>query len=101
MLGRDLQFFQWRCTSKFVKKQDSIVHGRMELLDASPQAIELNASCLEQVYSNRFGTSHEYKSPEPRCILTVLQVPSIIRPLRIADASSGKVVSYVRCSLNK
>ena len=52
----------------------------------SSQAIELNPSCLRQAHSNSLGTGHGYKSKKPECILTVLCIPSIICPLRSADA---------------
>ena len=57
------------------------VIARMELPNTSPQAIELNPSCLRQAQSNRPGTGDEYESTNPRCILTVLRVSSLIRPL--------------------
>ena len=44
----------------------------MESPNTDMQGIELNPSCLGQVYSNRPGTGHGYKSTEPGCILTVL-----------------------------
>ena len=74
------------------KSKTPFVHGRMESLDTSQQAIELNASCLEQARSNRPSTGPRHENTEPGCILTVLRFPSIIRPLENADAKFGKVV---------
>ena len=64
----------------------------IESADTSLQAIELDPSCSGQAYSSRPGTGPGYRSTNPGCILTVLLVPSMIRPLRGADAKSGKVV---------
>ena len=58
----------------------------MESLNTSPQAIELNPSCSGQAHSNRPGTGHVYESMGPGCILIVLHIPSIIRPLKSEDA---------------
>ena len=44
-----------------------------------------------QIYSNRPGTNHGYKNMETGCILIVLRVPSIVRPLRSADAKSVRL----------
>ena len=68
------------------------MHGRMESPNTSPQAVELNPSCLGQAHSNRLGTSPGYKKTEPGCKLTILHVPFIACPLISADSKSGKVV---------
>ena len=64
LLRRGLQFVQKHCTWNLMKKR--------ELLNTSPQAIDLNLICLRQAYSNRPGTSHGYKNTEHGCILAVL-----------------------------
>ena len=68
------------------------MHERMESPNTSPQAVELNRSCSGQTHSNRSGPGPGYKNTEPGCILAIIFVPSLIRPLRSADAKSGKVV---------
>ena len=55
----------------------------------SPQAIKLNPSCSGQAHPNMPGTGPGYKVTEPGC---TLRVPSVIRPVIIADAKSGKDV---------
>ena len=40
---------------------------------------------------NRHGTGPGYVNTDPGCILAVFYVPSIICPLKTADAKSGKV----------
>ena len=64
----------------------------MELHSTSSQAIELNSSCSRQVHSNRLGTGPRYENREPKCILTILCVLSIIGPFRSLDAKFSKVV---------
>ena len=49
-------------------------------------------SCSGQAQSNRPGTGHGYENTEPECTLTVFRVPFVIRPLRSADAKSGKFI---------
>ena len=60
--------------SLLVKERDPFVHGRMESPNTSPQAIELNPSCLGQAYSNRPAIGPGYKNTELGCTLTVLRV---------------------------
>ena len=62
----------------------SFVHGGMESI--SPETIKLNPGCLGQAHSNRPGTGPGFENTESACILAVLRVPFIIRPLRSADA---------------
>ena len=50
----------------------------MELPNTSPQAIELNPSCSGQAHFNRPDTGPGYKNTEPRFILAILRVPSIV-----------------------
>ena len=64
----------------------------MKSPNTSPQAIEHKSSCSGQAQSNRPGTGYGYESTEPRCVPTVLCVPSVIGPLRSADAKSCKIV---------
>ena len=65
----------------------------MELPNTSSQAIELDPSCSGQAHSNRLaGTAAGYENKEPGCILAVLHVSSIVRPLRSEDTMSGKVL---------
>ena len=49
-------------------------------------------SCLGQAHSNRPGTAPGYKNTKPGCILTALQVLSVICLLKHVDAKFGKVV---------
>ena len=70
----------------------SFVHGRMESPNTSMQAILPNPSCLGQAHSNRPGTGPGYEKRGAWMFLTVLRVPSTIRPMRNADAKFGKVV---------
>ena len=60
----------------------------MELLNTSPQAIELNPSCSEQAQSNRPGTGYRYENTKPGYVLTVFRVSSVIRPLRSANTNN-------------
>ena len=57
------------------------MRGQMELSNTNLQIIDLNPSSSKQAHSNTLGVGHAYKSTEPGCILTVLRVPSVIRPL--------------------
>ena len=54
------------------------MHGRMESPNTSPQTIEVNPSCSGQAHFNRPGTGPGYKNTEPRFILAILRVPSIV-----------------------
>ena len=68
----------------------------IELPNTSPQEFKLDPiSCLGQAHSNRRGTSSRYENTECRCILAVLPVPSLIRPLRSPDAKSGKIFKKI------
>ena len=67
----------------------------MESPNTSLQAIELNPSCLGQVYSNRPSTGPGYEHTKPGCILTMLRIPSIVCPLKNVDAKSGKIVQKI------
>ena len=64
----------------------------MESPNTSSKAIEFNTSCSGQAQPNRPGTGPGYETTEPGYILAVFRVPSIICPLTIADAKSGKVI---------
>ena len=55
--------------------------GQMKLPNSRLQAIGLNPSFSKQANSNRLITAHGYESAEPGYILTLLHVPSVIRPL--------------------
>ena len=68
------------------------MNGQIEPPNTILQAIELNSSCSGQVHSSKPGTGHGYESTEPKCILAVLHAPSIIFPLRSADAKSRKII---------
>ena len=79
----------------FAIRQESeipFVHGKIELSSTSLQAVKLDPNCLKQVHPNRPGSGPGGKNTEPGWILAVLGVPSIIRPLRSADAKFGKIV---------
>ena len=76
-LGCSLRFVQGHCTQNFVTKATSFVDGEIKLPNTSPGEIELNPSCSGQAQFNRLGTGHWYKCTKPRCIFTVLRVPSI------------------------
>ena len=47
------------------------------------EAIDLNPSFSKKAHSNKLGVGHKYKSTptEPGCILTILHVSFVIRPL--------------------
>ena len=47
------------------KGETPFVHGQMELPNTSPQAAELNPSCLGQAHPNRPGTGPGHKNMEP------------------------------------
>ena len=81
LLKRGLRFVRWRRTRNPVKEQDPIVHGQMELPNTNLQAIDLNPNCSKQVHFNRLGIGHGYESTVLGCILTILHVSSVIRPL--------------------
>ena len=74
------------------------MHERTESPNTSPQAVELNPSCLGQARFNRPGTGPKYKSTEPGSIFTILRISFIVCTLRSADAKSGKVVQKISCS---
>ena len=82
----------WCHTHNSWRTKSSFVLGRMELPNTSPQAIELNASCLGKAHSKKPGTGSRYENMEPGCILAVLCIPSIVHSLRSVDAKSSKVV---------
>ena len=81
LLRCGLQFVQWHLTCHPVKNRDSIVHGKMESPKTRLQAIDLIPSSSEQAHSNRLNIGQGYESTKLVCILTLLRVPSIIRPL--------------------
>ena len=68
----------------------------MELPNSCPQVIDFNPSCSGQPHFNKFRLSHENESTELRCTLTVLRVPSTIRPLVSADAKFGEARDRVK-----
>ena len=57
----------------------------MQLASTGLQAIGLSPSCtllnLRQTHFNRPGIGHGHENMKPGCTLTVLGIPSIIRPL--------------------
>ena len=59
------------------------MHRGMESPNTSQQVIDLNPNCSKQAHLNRVGTGHEYENTEHGCFLTVLRVPSVIRPLGV------------------
>ena len=83
LLERGLRFVQRRRAGDLVKERAQLVHERMGSPIISRQPIAINPSCSGQAHSNRPGPA--YKNTDPRYILAVLRVPSIIRPLRSAD----------------
>ena len=61
LLECSLRFVQKRHTRNSVKEAP-FVHGQMEFLNISPQAIGFDPSCLGQAYSNKIGTGPEYEN---------------------------------------
>ena len=57
----------------------------MESPNTSLQAIALDPSCSLQAQSNGLRTGYGYENMEPKCILAVLCISSIIHPLRSVD----------------
>ena len=53
----------------------------MESLKTCLQAINLIPSCSEQTHSNRLNIGQGYEGTKLGCILTLLRVPSMIRPM--------------------
>ena len=52
------------------------MHGQMESLNPSFQAIELNPSYSKHAHLNRPGAGYKCESREPRCSLKVIGVPA-------------------------
>ena len=55
------------------------------MLDASPQAIDLNPRYSGQAHSKRSRTASGNKNMEYGCAFRVFRAPFIIRPLSHAD----------------
>ena len=92
----------WQC-GKRVRPEKSttrFVHGRMKSPNTSLQVIKINASCSALAHSNSPGTGLQYESTELGCTLTVLRVPSVIRPLRSSELSPERLLNRL-CAAGK
>ena len=61
------------------------MHGQLESPKISPQAIELNPSCLRQTYSNRPGNGYGYESTKLKCIF-LKHTKRFLKHNRLKDA---------------
>ena len=73
----------------------------MKLPNTSLQVVECNSNYSGQVHFNRPGTGFGYENTKPGCILAILRVSFVIRPLKSADAKYGKVVYWIPYSCHK
>ena len=74
------------------------MHGRIESPNTSPHTIVFDPSCSGQAHTNRLASGFGCENTEPGCILAVLRVPFIIRPLRSADAKSAILFTRFRAA---
>ena len=65
-------------------------HLCMDEWNTSPQAVELNPSCLGQACPNRLGTGPGQKNTESGRIFIVLCIPFMVCPLKSTDAKSKR-----------